>query len=145
MWYIATSKEQCGLPGWVSGKESTCNAGISGEAGSVPKSERCHGGGHGNPHQYSFLENLMDRGAWWATVHRVTKSWTRVRQFSTHSGEFRYHPTVLQGTEDFGGHILCAGPGSHPFQKGSQETGRQAPGMLLVLVFPSSLSTWVCC
>jgi len=35
---------------------------------------RCRG--HGNPLQYSFLENPMDRGAWWATVHGVAKSWT---------------------------------------------------------------------
>ena len=121
------------------------SSGDTRDSGSVPGLGGPPGGEHGNTLQYSCLENLMDRGAWWATVHRVTKSWTRVRQFSTHSGEFRYHPTVLQGIEDFGGHILCAGPGSHPFQKGSQETGRQAPGMLLVLVFPSSLSTWVCC
>ena len=40
------------------------------EEGSIP------GGGHGNPLQYSCLENPMDRGAWWATVHRVTKSQT---------------------------------------------------------------------
>ena len=37
------------------------------------------GGGHGNPLQYSCRENLMDRGAWWATVHRVTKSQTQLR------------------------------------------------------------------
>ena len=34
------------------------------------------GGGHGKPLQYSYLENSMDRGAWWATVHQITKSWT---------------------------------------------------------------------
>ena len=34
--------------------------------------------GHGNPPQYSFLENPKDRGAWWATVHRVAKRWTRL-------------------------------------------------------------------
>ena len=37
------------------------------------------GGGHGNPLQYSCLENPMDRGAWWATVHSVAKSWTRLK------------------------------------------------------------------
>ena len=37
---------------------------------------RSSGGGHGNPPQYSCLESPMDRGAWWATVHRVVKSWT---------------------------------------------------------------------
>ena len=42
----------------------------------IPRSGRYSGGGHGNPFQYSFLENFMDRGAWQATVHRVAKSWT---------------------------------------------------------------------
>ena len=40
------------------------------------------GEGNGNPLQYSCLENPMDRGAWWATVHRVTKSWTRLSDFT---------------------------------------------------------------
>ena len=40
---------------------------------------------HGNPFQYSCLENPMDRGAWWATVYRVTKSQTQVKQLSTHT------------------------------------------------------------
>ena len=52
-----------GLPWWLSGKESACKAGVNSP-----------GGGHGNPLQYSCLENPMDRGAWWATVHRVTES-----------------------------------------------------------------------
>ena len=43
------------------------------------------GGGHGNPLQYSCLENPMDRGAWWATVHSVAQSWTRLKQLSTHA------------------------------------------------------------
>ena len=42
------------------------------------------GGGHGNTLQYSCLENPMDRGAWWAMVHRVTKSWTQLKHLSTH-------------------------------------------------------------
>jgi len=44
---------------------------------------RSPGKGHGNPLQYSCLENPMDRGAWWATVHSVANSWTRLKQFST--------------------------------------------------------------
>ena len=48
----------------------------AGDAGSIPGLERTPGGGHGNPLQYSCLENLMDRGAWWAIVHRDSKSWT---------------------------------------------------------------------
>ena len=57
------------------GKESACNAG---DAGSILGSERSPGGGHGNPVQDSCLENPMDRGAWWATVHGVAKSQTRL-------------------------------------------------------------------
>ena len=61
---------------------STCNAGVAGNMGSIPGLERSHGEGNGNPLQYSCLENSMDRGAWQATVHRVAKSWTRLKQAS---------------------------------------------------------------
>ena len=56
-------------------KASACNAG---DLGSVPRSGRSPGEGNGSPFQYSCLENPMDRGAWWATVHRVSNSWTRL-------------------------------------------------------------------
>ena len=56
------------------------NAGDIKDVSSIPGSERSLGGGNGNPLQYSCLENPMDRGAWQATVHRVTKSWTRLKQ-----------------------------------------------------------------
>ena len=52
-------------------KNSPANAGDVGDAGLIPGSGRSPGGGHGNPLQYSCLENPMDRGAWWATVHGV--------------------------------------------------------------------------
>ena len=52
------------------------NAGDAGDSGSIPRSGRSPGVGNGNPLQYSFLGNPMDRGAWWATVHGVTKSQT---------------------------------------------------------------------
>ena len=65
-----------GLPGQLSGKESACNAGATGDSGSIPGLGRFPGGGNGNPLQYSCLENLMDRGAWWATAHGFAKSWT---------------------------------------------------------------------
>ena len=45
----------------------------------IPALGRSPGGGSGNPMQYSCLENPLDRGAWWATVHRVTKSWTQLK------------------------------------------------------------------
>ena len=64
-----------GFPGSSDDKESACNAE---EPGSVPGSGRSPGGGHGNPLQYSCLENPMDRGAWRAAVHGVTKSRTRL-------------------------------------------------------------------
>ena len=54
-------------------KESTCNAADPGDLGSIPGSRRSPGGGNGNPLQFSCLGNLMDRGAWWATVHGVKK------------------------------------------------------------------------
>ena len=62
-----------GFPGVSDGKESTCNAG---DLGLIPELERSLGEGNGNPFQYSCLENPMDRGAWQATVHGVTKSQT---------------------------------------------------------------------
>ena len=55
-------------------KEFICNAGDTGDASSIPGSGRFPEGGNGNPLQYSCLENPMDRGAWWATVHKATKS-----------------------------------------------------------------------
>ena len=55
------------------GKESACNAG---DVGSVPGWGRSPAGGHGKILQYSCLENPMDRGAWWATVHTVAKNQT---------------------------------------------------------------------
>ena len=48
------------------------------DLGLIPGSGRSPGGGNGNPLQYSCLENSMDRKAWWATVHGVTKSWTQL-------------------------------------------------------------------
>ena len=48
----------------------------------IPGSGRSPGEGNGNPLQYPCLENAMDGGAWWATVHRVAKSWTRLSNFS---------------------------------------------------------------
>ena len=59
-------------------KNPPANAGDTGDMGSVPGLERSPGVGNGNPLQYSCLDNPMDRGAWWAVVHVVTKSWTRL-------------------------------------------------------------------
>ena len=64
-------------------KNPPANAGDAGDLGSIPGSERFPGGGYGNPLQYSCLENLMDRGPWWATVYGSQKSQTQLKQLST--------------------------------------------------------------
>ena len=66
-------------------KNPSINAGNIRDTGSSPGSGRLPGGGHGNPFQYSGLENPTDRGAWWAAVYRVAKSRTRLKQLSTHT------------------------------------------------------------
>jgi len=60
-------------------KNSPDNAGDIRDVGSVPGLGRSSGVGHGNPLQYSCLENSMDRGAWWAIVHRDAESWTQLK------------------------------------------------------------------
>ena len=62
----------CGLPRWLSDAEATGGAGL------IPGSGRFAGGGHSNRFHYSCLENPMDRGAWQATVHRITESDTHL-------------------------------------------------------------------
>ena len=75
-----------GFPRWLSGKNKTkqknppANAG---DTGFIPESGRSIEGGNGNPLQYSCLENSMDRGAWWATVQGIAKSWTRLSDETT--------------------------------------------------------------
>ena len=53
--------------------------------GSIPGSGRSPAEEHGNPLQCSWLENPMDREAWWATLHRVAQSWTQLKQLQTHT------------------------------------------------------------
>ena len=72
--------EMAPFPSSSDSKASVYNAG---DLGSIPGLGRFPGEGHGNPLQYSCLENLMGRGAWRTTVHRVTKIWTGRKQFST--------------------------------------------------------------
>ena len=71
----SSSSYLIGFPGGSDGKESACNAG---DMGLIAGSGRSLGVENGNPLQYSCLENSMDRGAWWATDHRVVKSQTRL-------------------------------------------------------------------
>ena len=65
-------------------KNLPANAGDQRGVGSIPRLGRSPRGGHGNPLQYSCLENPMDRGAWWVTVPRVAKSSTRLKQHNTY-------------------------------------------------------------
>ena len=74
--YIRESIRGYEVSWWLSGKESTCNGGGAGAAGSVPGLRSCPEGGHGNPLQYSCLKNPTDRETWKAAVHRVMKSQT---------------------------------------------------------------------
>ena len=71
-----------GFPGGSDSKESACNAG---DPGSIPGSQRSPGEGNGYPLQYSCLGNSMDREAWRATVHGVTKSWTWLSNTRAHT------------------------------------------------------------
>ena len=68
LWSFTT--QEGGFPCGSVVKESACSAG---DLSSIPESRRSFGGGHGNPLQYSYLENPMDRGTWWAAVCGVTK------------------------------------------------------------------------
>ena len=68
-----------GFPPGSEGIESACNVE---DLSSIPGLERCPGKENGNPLQYSCLENPMDGGAWWATVHRVAKSQTGLSDFT---------------------------------------------------------------
>ena len=67
------------FPGDSTLKNPPANAGDAGDTGLIPGLGRSPGGGHGNPLQYSCLQNAMGRGTWWATVHRVSKSQTQLK------------------------------------------------------------------
>ena len=71
-----------GLPCWLSHKESAYNAG---DSGLIHGWGRSLGGGYSNALQYSCLENRMDRGAWWTTVHGIAKNQTWPKRLSMHS------------------------------------------------------------
>ena len=77
--FIQIALEILGFPGGSDGKASADNAG---DAGSIPGSGKPPGEGNGNPLQYSCPGNPTDRGAWWAIVHGVAKSRTRLSDFT---------------------------------------------------------------
>ena len=102
-----------GLPQWFSSKESACNTGDTRDAGSISGLGRSPEGGHDNLLQCSCLENPIDRGAWWATVHRVTKSQTQLKWLHTYFGiwdtpasslvaQSLKKPPAMQETKDAG-------------------------------------------
>ena len=66
----------------ANGKKSACNTGDTKDSSSIPESGRSPRGGHGNSFQYSCLENPMYREAWQVTVHGVTKSLTRLSNYT---------------------------------------------------------------
>ena len=70
-------------------KNPPAKAGDTGDAGSIPGLRGSPGGGHGNPFQYSCLENPMSRGAWRATVHAVAKTQTRLG-----NEHFQFHTSL---------------------------------------------------
>ena len=74
-WHFPWSR----FPGGSDGKASACSVG---DPDAILGSGRSPGEGNGSPLQYSCLENSLDGGAWWATVHGVTKSWTRLSDFT---------------------------------------------------------------
>ena len=75
-YFISYYGSLMGFPGGPDGKAPVCNVG---DLGSIPGLGRSPGEGNGTTIQYPCLENPMDGGAWWATVHGVAKSWTRLR------------------------------------------------------------------
>ena len=92
-----TCNMEVGLPRQISSKESANSAGDPGDLGSIPGSGRFPGGGHGSPLPYSCLENPMDRGAWHAIVHGVSKSQTRLKRLNhTHTQREGYHTYVIK-------------------------------------------------
>ena len=74
-----------GLHQWLSSKESACNAGDTGDAGLIPGLGRSPWGRHGDPLQYSCLENSMDSGDRRVTVHGVAESWIWLKRLSMHT------------------------------------------------------------
>ena len=77
-------------------KNPPANAGDRRDTGLIPGSGRSPGGGNDNLLQYSCLENPMDRGAWWAIVHRITKSRMQLQQLNTYAYYFsRFHIYAL--------------------------------------------------
>ena len=116
LWLLGQSDVFKGPPQWLSSKQSTCNAG---DVGSIPGWGRSPGGENGNPLQFSCLDNSMDRGAWWATVHRVAKSqtwlsnWARIHIPLGRGPQAFWHWELISWKTDFShGHRVRDGLGT---------------------------------
>ena len=94
-WCTQTDKFS-GFPGGASGKESIYQC-----RSLIPGSGRSLGGGHGNPLQYSCLENPTGRKAWRTTVHRVAKSWTWLKRLSMHACIQQQDTNSIQVPKDY--------------------------------------------
>ena len=92
-WEVPVEKDRqhtlvfLGFPGGSDDKEPACN---ERDLGSIARLGRSPGRGHGNPLQYSCPQNPMDRGAWWATVHGVTKSQIQLSYQALHTTDTKY-------------------------------------------------------
>ena len=87
-------------------KNPPANAGDTRDMSLIPGSGRCPGEGNGNSLQYSCLENSMDRGAWWVTVYRVAKSWTRLSVHARARAHTHTHTHTHTGDEQKDERIL---------------------------------------
>ena len=103
-WILVTAFRilHCGMPGGASGKEPSCQCRRHKRHEFNPWVRKIPGGGHGNPLQYSGLENPMDRGAWWATVYRISKSRTWLQWLATtHMNPYLWHVGSSTLTRDW--------------------------------------------
>ena len=131
------------IPGGSGGKESTCNAGDAEDMGYIPGSGRSPWGGHGNPLQYSCLENPMVREAWWATVHRAAKNQTWLKQLGRHTTEHTHNWAHTDACVSVYGFCFCYQRknmrGGNWFKKNNQ---RWLPFPYSPLACPSSTLAW---
>ena len=147
---VSVARGYCGsrswkgyFPGRSDGKASACKAG---DLGSIPEPGRSPREGNGNPLQYPCLENSMDGGGWWATVHGIPKSRTRLSDFtgswrpsgqchigriSSHSSHHRLPSSV---------YLSCSTPVSVPPQESALLTPRECLRTERLHLWPSPLS-----
>ena len=112
-----SSKEMdCGVSQMDSSKEYASNAGDVRDVGLIPRLGRSPEVGNGNPLQYSCLENPMDRGAWWATVHGVAKSQTQLNIYAHDGIDYKkscflirtWSYMIRRCTALFHSHVFCS-------------------------------------